>query len=198
MRRAIAATMTASAAVPQFTLERSVGVDGIQALRARQKAAGSPVSIEDVLIAAAAATLREHPGVNASFTEDGIVHHAEINVGFAVALPGGLISPAILGTDALSLEEIAAARVRLRDAAHDGHVRGPELMGATFTISNLGPLGVERFQALVIPPQAAILAVGTARDGRLNLALSSDHRVLDGAPSALFLGALCERLEDPA
>jgi pyruvate dehydrogenase E2 component (dihydrolipoamide acetyltransferase) len=136
--------------------------------------------------------------VNASFDEDAILQHADVNVGIAVSLDDGLIAPAIRNADRLSLPELKAERVRLTEAAQAGKLTMQEAMSATFTISNLGPLGIRRFRALVVPPQAAILAVGTvAGDGRMSLSLSCDHRVLDGAPAARFLGELTGRLEQP-
>src|SRR5581483_3590314 len=144
-------------------------------------------SITDVLTAACARALRAHPGVNASFDGDAIVRHREINVGLAVALDDGLLSPAILRADELDLAALAEERTRLVAAARAGRLSGAELSAATFTISNLGPFGIDRFQSLVVPPQAAILAVGAIRaDATVSLCLSCDHRVLDGAPVARF------------
>ena len=199
MRRAIAGTMTASAQIPQFTVERSARTHTLNAVRAKLALAGVRVSAQDMLVKACADTLSEHPLLNASFDEDAIVLHHRIHVGLAIALDDGLLSPAILDTDRRTLAEIAAERVRLRDGARTGRLRGAELYGATFTISNLGPLGAERFTALVVPPQSAIVAVGTlsprTRQEALTLTLSCDHRVVDGAPAAAFLGDLAGRLE---
>jgi pyruvate dehydrogenase E2 component (dihydrolipoamide acetyltransferase) len=188
MRRAITAAMNVSAQIPQFSLERDVRLAALAAWRAEQE--GS-VSVSDVLNAAAARALTLHPGVNVSFDDGAMVTHRTVNVGFALALP-----------DALDLPTLRAERQRLTAGAREGKLRGEELYGATFSISNLGPLGIDRFQALVIPPQAAILAVGGVRDEgagpRMALTLSCDHRVLDGAPAAAFLGEIAQRLEDPA
>jgi pyruvate dehydrogenase E2 component (dihydrolipoamide acetyltransferase) len=140
----------------------------------------------------------DHPDVNASYTDDGIVRHEQRNVAVAVALDGGLISPVIAGADTLTLAELGAERVRLTAAANAGTLTPEEVLSATFTISNLGPLGVRRFNALVVPPQAAILAVGALERDSIALTLSSDHRVLDGAPAALFLGQVRDQLEDEA
>ena len=120
-------------------------------------------------------------------------------MGIAVALPDGLVAPAVLRADALSLPELAAERRRLTAAAQAGVLTPGELLSATFTVSNLGTFGVSRFRALVVPPQAAILAVGGLRpDGTVTLALSCDHRVLDGAPGAEFLRDLTRSLVEPA
>ena len=104
----------------------------------------------------------------------------------------------IVGADKRSLAELAAERARLTAAAKEGGLKPEEILSATFTISNLGPLGVRRFNGLVVPPQAAILAVGTIEEGTMVLTLSVDHRPLDGAPAALFLGQVRSQLEDEA
>lgn len=188
LRRAIAKSMAASAAVPQFTIEYDVPLGPASERRERWRAAGMPVSVADLLTASTARALRAHPRVNASFEGDAILEHQEINIGLAVALDDGLIAPAVRNADRLTLIELAAERRRLTDAATSGALTPEEVLSATFTISNLGPFGVSRFRALVVPPQAAILAVGGTRpDGSITLSLSCDHRVLDGAPAAEFL-----------
>jgi pyruvate dehydrogenase E2 component (dihydrolipoamide acetyltransferase) len=201
MRRAIAASMSRSAQIPQFTLDRTVGLHDAGALRDELRTDGIAVSWEDLLVAASAHALREHPDVNSSFEDDTIFEQPDIHVGLATSVEGGLISPAIRNADRRSLEQLVAERQRLRAGAAEGTLRGAELFGATFTISNLGPFGVDRFRALVIPPQVAILASGRVKtEGggpSLDLTLSCDHRVLDGAPAAEFLAAVCERLERP-
>ena len=181
MRRAIAELMTLSASVPQFTLEATAEV-------------GSAESLSDLVVVACARALREHPGLRASFDGDAIVEHEDVNVGIAVSVERGLLVPVLRQADRLSLPELRAERERLTAAAHAGRLSAADLTGATFTISNLGPLGVERFRALVVPPQAAILAVGAAVNGRLALSLSCDHRVVDGAPAARFLHRVVELL----
>jgi len=199
LRKAIAKSMTASALVPQFTVEYDVPLGELQSLRARWKAAGADVSVADVLTAACARALRRHPGVNASWTDSEILQHSEVNIGLAVALPDGLVAPAVLRADTLDLAGLAAERRRLTAAAQAGALTPEELLSGTFTVSNLGPFGVSRFRALVVPTQAAILAVGGLRpDGSLTLALSCDHRVLDGAPGAEFLRDLAVSLIEPA
>jgi pyruvate/2-oxoglutarate dehydrogenase complex dihydrolipoamide acyltransferase (E2) component len=192
MRRAVARVMTASARVPQFTVEMDVDAAALGAWRETRG-----VSFSDALTAACAQALVEHPDVNASFAEDAIVEYADVNVGIAVALDDGLIAPAIRNADRLSLGELQAERVRLTEAARAGTLDAEEVLCATFTISNLGPLGIARFRALVVPPQAAILAVGAlTAERRIAVALSCDHRVLDGAPAARFLGDVVGRLQE--
>jgi pyruvate dehydrogenase E2 component (dihydrolipoamide acetyltransferase) len=195
LRRAVVRTVVASAAVPQFTVERSVDVLALE--RLRPGPGGRRFSLTDAVTAATAGALAVHRRLNASWTEEGIVEHGAINVGLAVALPDGLVVPAIRAADRLSLAELAAERVRLTSAAREGTLRPDDLFSTTFTISNLGPHGAHRFRALVLPPQAAILAVGAVWDGRMELALSCDHRVVDGAPAADFLADLADRLADP-
>jgi pyruvate/2-oxoglutarate dehydrogenase complex dihydrolipoamide acyltransferase (E2) component len=201
MRRAIVASMTLSAQIPQFTLDRWVELDRVATVRDQLRESGVKVSWEDILVAACARALREHRNVNASFDDDAIVEHAQINVGIATALADGLVSPAIVGADRLGFASLVSERMRLRAGAAAGRLRGVELFGATFSVSNLGPFGIDRFRALVIPPQAAILATGRLheRDGvsGMMLSLSCDHRVLDGAPAARFLATVSELLQTP-
>jgi pyruvate dehydrogenase E2 component (dihydrolipoamide acetyltransferase) len=196
MRKAIVKAMTQSATIPQFGLEMDVDVAALTATREAVDAPGRP-SVVDALIASSAQALTDHPEVNASFTEEGIVRHEEVNVAFALALDEGLISPAIRNADRLSIDGIAAERRRLTKAARAGALTPEEILSATFTISNLGPFGVRRFNALIVPPQAAILAVGGIVGGLLSLTLTVDHRPLDGAPAAAFLTQVRAQLEDP-
>jgi pyruvate dehydrogenase E2 component (dihydrolipoamide acetyltransferase) len=201
MRRAIAASMTRSAQVPQFTLDRLADLTALATIWDELRRDGTHASWEDLVVAASARALREHPNANASFDEDAIVEHAAVHIGLATAVRGGLLTPAVLDADRRSLGELISERERLRQGAAAGSLRGVELFGATFTISNLGPFGVDRFRALVIPPQAAILACGRVLDGddgpRMALSLSCDHRVLDGAPAAEFLATISALLERP-
>jgi pyruvate dehydrogenase E2 component (dihydrolipoamide acetyltransferase) len=198
MRKVIARTMSASAHVPQFTIEVDVNLAALLAARAQAKSAGTDVSVVDFFVAACAETLREHPRVNASFDDDAITEHAQVNVGLAVALDDGLIAPAVRAADHLTISELAAERIRLTAAAAAGTLTAEEAMSATFTLSNLGPYGIHRFRALVVPPQAAILAIGAPTgDNLVSFSLSCDHRVLDGVPAALFLRAVADRLQAP-
>jgi pyruvate dehydrogenase E2 component (dihydrolipoamide acetyltransferase) len=198
MRKAIVNSMGASAAVPQFTLEFEADLTALSSVRAQLKDANVRLSYTDVLIAASAGGLRAHPRINASFTDDGIVEHGRINIGLAIHLPDGLITPAVLDADRLSLLEIASERQRLTASASAGTLTPQEVLNTTFTISNLGTVGVRRFRALVVPPQSAILAVGTVTQSlHISLSLSCDHRVIDGMPAALFLRELVAYLEHP-
>jgi pyruvate dehydrogenase E2 component (dihydrolipoamide acetyltransferase) len=198
MRRAIVKAMTASALVPQFTIESEPSLAALADRRRRLQRSGATVSYTDLFVAACARALLAYPAVNSSFAEDAILEHPEVNVGVAIALPGGVIAPAIRHADQLTVQEIGPERERLSIAAHDGTLTPADMSSATFTISNLGPFGVRRFRALVVPPQAAILALGAITPERtISLALSCDHRVLDGALAAEFLAELVQMLETP-
>src|SRR5437660_805738 len=169
-----------------------------------QKAAGN--GREGRLVAAA---LSRHPRVNASWRDDAIAQHTDINIGLAVAIDDGLVVPVIHRADTLGLAEIAARREDAVSRAQAGKLRPGDIQGGGFTISNLGMYGVDAFSAIVNPPQAAILAVGriadrvVARNGQpavlptMMLTLSCDHRALDGARGAQFLGALADLVEEP-
>jgi pyruvate dehydrogenase E2 component (dihydrolipoyllysine-residue acetyltransferase) len=205
IRRAIAAGMSLSAAVPQFTLDTAVDC---AALFAARESAGRAASVSDLLVAACARALVDHPDLNSAWTDDGILRRAEINIGTALALDEGLVVPVIQRAEARSLDSIGEERQRLDGLARHGALRPDDIFSGTFTISNLGTLGVRRFRALVQPGQAAILAVGSiapqpavvagelAVRPLMSLAVSCDHRVVDGAPAARFLGDLVARLED--
>jgi pyruvate dehydrogenase E2 component (dihydrolipoamide acetyltransferase) len=195
MRRAIAKAMSASALVPQFSVEVTVDARALINWRDSLSANCRP-SYTDVTIASSARALSDHPAVNASFLDDAIIQHDEINVAFAVSLHDGLVSPVIQGADRLALDDVTATRRRLTEAARCGSLVPEQLLSATFTISNLGPLGIYRFNALVVPPQAAILAVGSIERDTMVLTLSADHRVLDGVPAAAFLKQVGVQLED--
>jgi pyruvate dehydrogenase E2 component (dihydrolipoamide acetyltransferase) len=166
-------------------------------------------SVNDLFVRAAALALRRHPLVNAAYREGGVQHNADVHIGSAVALPGGLVVPVVRHADRKSLPEIAAEMRALADKARSGGLALADYEGGTFTISNLGMLGVEEFCAVVNPPQAAILAVGAVMaepvvvDGqvvpgqRCRVTLSADHRVVYGADAAEFLRTLKGYLEAP-
>jgi pyruvate dehydrogenase E2 component (dihydrolipoamide acetyltransferase) len=168
------------------------------------------VSHTDLLVKVVGAALRSHPGVNSTWRGDGPFVSADVNVGIAVAVGDGLVVPVVHHADRLSLADIVARRVAVVDAARAGRLRPADVIGATFTVSNLGMYGVDSFDAIVNTPQAAILAVGRiaeriiAVDGApavrpmVGLSLSFDHRLVDGARGAEFLGTLASLIEDPA
>ena len=203
MRRAIAERMTQSFRdVPQFSVSRDVDMTAANAARA---AAG--VSYADVLIWAVARTLRDHPRLAMRYDPTGLIPADAIHLGMAVGLDDGLLVPVLRDADTKELAVISRERAALQEGARAGKLPQDALVGAVFTISNLGQQGVDRFTAIVNPPEAAILAVGrvrdmvVARDGAVviapvvTLTLSVDHRVVDGAPAAAFLADLAVRLE---
>ena len=172
-------------------------------------AAESRVSVNDLVIKACAMALGRHPKFNASFQGDYLQMNGSVNIGIAIALEAGLIVPGINGCEKKSLLEIAAASTDLISRANSGTLRNDEYSGTTFSISNLGMFDVESFAAIIYPPHAAVVAVGTvkeqpvARGGQVVLAqimkatLSVDHRVADGAEAAQFLMEVKKFLENP-
>jgi pyruvate dehydrogenase E2 component (dihydrolipoamide acetyltransferase) len=203
MRRAIAERMTKSVREqPQFSISRDVDM---AAANEKRKAAGA--SYTDAIVAACAKALRDHPRLRSRYEDEALVTSDEINVGIAVALPDGLIVPVVRHADRLGLGELARAREELERAAQAGKLHADALTAGVITVSNLGTMGIDRFTAIVNPPEAAILAVGrvadraVAKDGVVavrpiaTLTLSVDHRVADGATAARYLSAIAERLE---
>ena len=213
IRRITAQRLTESAAAPHFYLTAVIDAEALLALRREVNTTFAStelkISVTDLLIRACAVALRAHPQVNSSWGGDHILRHREINIGCAVALPDGLIVPVIRAADRKSVSEIAAQAHTLTDRARSGKLAPEEFTGGTFTLSNLGMFGIDHFTAVINPPEAAILAVGAARqeaavrDGQvvaattMKLTLSVDHRVLDGATGAAFLRDLAVLLEQP-
>jgi pyruvate dehydrogenase E2 component (dihydrolipoamide acetyltransferase) len=209
--RIMAERMTQSwTTAPHFYLVREVNVSRLVTWRDRaSKQTGARVTYTDLLVKLVAATLAQHPRANASWRDGAIARNAEINVGLAVAVDDGLIVPVIHRADTLTLQEIAARREDVVARGQAGKLRPADIQGGGFTISNLGMYGVDAFSAIVNPPQAAILAVGRIADrvvavnGQpavqpiMVLTLSCDHRALDGARAARFLGALADLVEEP-
>ena len=208
----IARRMAHSAAtIPAFTVSVDADVSQIVALR-RARAGGDTEapSLNDFVVKAAALVLRELPRFNASWAEGRVECYSRVNLGIAVATEDALLVPVVADADTRSLLEIARETRRLAEAARRRTLQLDELQNATFTVSNLGMFGVRSFEAIVDPPQAAILAVGGVRrapveDGAggvgfrdvMTLTLSCDHRVLYGADGARFLSRLRELLEQP-
>jgi pyruvate dehydrogenase E2 component (dihydrolipoamide acetyltransferase) len=209
--RIMAERMTASwTSAPHFYLVREVNVGRLVTWRERaSKQTGARITYTDLLVRLVAAVLVQHPRANVSWKDGAIVQHAEVNVGLAVAIEDGLVVPVLHRGDTLSLAEIATRREDLVGRAQAGRLRPADIQGGTFTLSNLGMYGVDAFDAIVNPPQAAILAVGriadrvVALDGQpavqptMVLTLSCDHRALDGARGAQFLGTLADLIEEP-
>jgi pyruvate dehydrogenase E2 component (dihydrolipoamide acetyltransferase) len=203
MRRAIGERMTKSVREqPQFSVSRDVDMT---AANAKRKTAGATYT--DAIVAAAAKTLRDHPRLRARIESGELVTSDATNVGLAIALDDGLLVAVLRDADRKGLREIAAERERLERHARAGKLAEHELTGSVLTVSNLGTMGVDRFTAIVNPPEAAILAVGRVADRVIanagapairpmaTLTLSVDHRVADGATAARYLSALADRLE---
>lgn len=195
---------------PHFYLLREVDASRLVAWRERvQKGEDPQITFTDLLVKLAAAALRRHPRVNATWNDGEILMKSEINVALAIAIEAGLVAPVIHRADELNLQQIAERRQDLIQRAETSKLRPEDLKDGTFTISNLGMYGVDAFNAIVNPPQAAILATGRiaerviAIDGRpavrptMMLSLSCDHRVVDGARAAQFLKTLIDLIEEP-
>ena len=196
--------------VPHFYLERDVNGSGLVGWRkGLQARTGAKITYSDLLVKVVALALRRHSRLNASWHDDQIVNNGSINIGLAVAVEDGLLVPVVHNADGLSVTAIAERRVELVAKATAGKLTPADMADGTFTISNLGMFGVERFNAIVNPPQAAILAVGALVDRvvpvngqpavqpTMTLTLSADHRVVDGARAAQFMQTLVGYLEDP-
>ncbi len=209
MRRIIAQRMCESKfAAPHFYITVEVDMAGAKAFRAKNKA--FKASFNDIVLYGAAKALREFPQVNARWCGDAVEQVADINLGMATALPTGLIVPVIRKAQTLSLEGLCAATKELAGKAQAGKLMPDEYQGNTFTVSNLGAYGVDHFTAIINQPDSAILAVGQIKDRVvvidggihirpiMKLTLSSDHRVVDGAVAAQFMGRMKQILEEAA
>jgi pyruvate dehydrogenase E2 component (dihydrolipoamide acetyltransferase) len=195
----IARRMVESATtIPVFTVSAEVDVSLIVALRRGAHEEGGDVpSLNAFVVKAAALSLRDFPRFNASYVDDRVECYSRINVGIAVATDDALLVPVVLDADRKSLGAIAADTRRLAEAARRRTLQPDDLRDATFTVSNLGMLGVRSFTAIIDPPQVAILAVGEVFRDLMTVTLSCDHRVVYGADGARFLARLRELLERP-
>ena len=211
MRLTIARRLTESKqSIPHYRLSVDVDCAALAARRAELAAGGTKVSLNDLLLRALALTLVEHRDVNAQFAGDEVLRFPHADICVAVATEGGLTTPILRAADTKDVAKIAAEVADLAERARSARLTREEITGGTFTLSNLGMFGVDRFDAIINPPQVAILAVGAAtdravvRDGALAVArvmtleLSCDHRVVDGAVGGRFLAALKQRLETGA
>lgn len=210
MRRLIGERMTSSKqTAPHFYLSMEVDMTGVEARRDALKQRGAePVpSFNDFILEAVGRALAESPSMNAAWTDNGIEHHGEVNLGMAVAVDDGLVVPVIRNADKLPLEELALRSRELATRAQNRRLTPANYQGGTFTVSNLGMFGVDSFTAIINPPQAGILAVGRVAprvvpDGDaiavrsiMTMTLSADHRVVDGAIGARFLQRVKQHLE---
>jgi pyruvate dehydrogenase E2 component (dihydrolipoamide acetyltransferase) len=213
LRQAIGRRMVESkTTAPHFYVTSEIDMGPAVALRQQINALlpeEQKVSINDMIVKAAALALREFPNLNASFAGDKLVRHNRINVGSAVAVEGGLLTVVQKDTDKTPLAQVAADNKAMIGRARSGKISPNDVTDGTFTVSNLGPFDVENFIAIVNPPEAAILAVGSSRqvpvvvDGqlavgtRMKATISADHRVTDGAEAARYMQAFKKILEEP-
>lgn len=213
MRKRIAARLTeAKRDVPHFYLMRKLDAAPLLGFRARLNdllGDRGKVSVNDLIIKAVALALRRVPECNASWEGDAIRRHHRVHIGVAVAIEDGLVTPVVRDADQKGIGAIAAEVRDLAERAKNRALKGHEITGSTFTVSNLGMFGIERFTAILNPPEAGILAVGTTVDEpviangqivpgkRMTVTMSCDHRVIDGALGARWLQAFAELFEKP-
>jgi len=211
MRRVIAKRMLQShREIPPVTQNCVADVTELMELRKKINKGETHITINDFVIMAVAKALKEHPRINASYTEEGLLVKKHINIGIAVALPEGLIVPVIKDADMLTLKEISAKARELADKARQGRLLPDECSGGTFTISNLGIMGVTSFTPIINQPEIAILGVCAAEQKlemdengniikkiKMGLSLTYDHRCIDGAQAAVFSNRIVELLENP-
>lgn len=212
MRRTIAKRLVTSLGpIPHFFLTTEIEMDRAAEMRASINALNPElkISVNDIIIKVAAAALRQHPQVNASFQDKVVRYYEHADIGVAVAIEDGLITPIIRSADQKSLGEIATEIRDLAGRARNRKLRPEEFLGATFSISNLGMFGIDEFTAVINPPEGAILAVGAmapkpvVRENEvvvrqmMRVTMSCDHRVIDGATGAKFLQTFKKILENP-
>jgi pyruvate dehydrogenase E2 component (dihydrolipoamide acetyltransferase) len=200
---------------PHFFVSREVDCSDLVAARRRlgaqiERERGVKLTFTDLITAVIAHTLRKHPRMNASWTGDAIKANADVNVGLAMAVTDAVVVGVLPKTDGMALGDIASRRRELTERARANKLQPADITGATFTISNLGMYNVDSFTAIIVPPQAGILAVGAMKDRLvpvmggiatrpvMTITLSCDHRVLDGARGAMFLHDVVEALQSPA
>lgn len=211
MRKVIARRLSESKFTnPHFYVSVDVDMANVVAARAQlNQVSPVKISFNDIILKAAALSLKKHPWVNGSWNETEMTIHHDVHIAFAVAVDEGLLTPVITHTDQKSLMEISAESKELAGLAREKKLQPQQMEGSTFTISNLGMFGIDEFTAIINPPNAAILAVGGIRDEavvkegaivlgkRMKLTLSSDHRIVDGAKAAEYLNELKHMLENP-
>jgi pyruvate dehydrogenase E2 component (dihydrolipoamide acetyltransferase) len=214
LRAAIGRRMAqAKQQVPHFYVTAEYDMGPLMAMRAQVNLmladADEKLSVNDFIVKAVALALREFPNLNASLQDDRVVHHGQVNIGVAVAVEGGLLTVVVRDADRKPLRQISAQTAVMVQRARQGKVRPEDIEGSTFSVSNMGMFAVEHFVAIINPPEAAILAVGSVRqvpvveDGqvkpgqRMKATISVDHRISDGAEAAQFLQALGKYLQEP-
>jgi pyruvate dehydrogenase E2 component (dihydrolipoamide acetyltransferase) len=211
MRQAIARRLTESkSTVPHFYLAVDVRMDDLLAFRKELNAAATrKITVNDLVVRAIALALREVPDANVGFNGDSMFRYRHSDISVAIATDGGLVTPVVRRAESLSITEVSAVIGGFAERAQAGRIRPDELVGGSFTVSNLGMFGTKEFSAILNPPQAGILAVGAATpravvtNGELGVAtvmtctLSADHRVVDGAVAAQLMEAFKRRMENP-
>ena len=211
MRQVIARRLSESMyTAPHYYLTVAVGMDELLGARTRlNEGREKKISLNAFLMAISAHALERHPRVNSSWNGETLLRHSSADIGLAVALPDGLITPVVRDCGRKGIAAIDAELSGLVERAHAGKLAPAEYSGATFTISNLGAAGIDEFTAIINPPGSAILAVGAVRQEpvvendavvirrRMRVTLSCDHRVIDGAVGAVFLRELADMLENP-
>jgi pyruvate dehydrogenase E2 component (dihydrolipoamide acetyltransferase) len=216
MRKAIAKRLTsAKALIPHYYLTIDCNLTALMATRAAlNEAAGKnaayKLSVNDFVVKASAMALIKHPDVNASWTDTAILRHRHADVGIAVAIPSGLITPIVFAAETKGLAAISNEVKDLATRAKDKKLKPSEYEGGGFSVSNLGMFGIKSFTSIINPPQSCIIAVGAGEEraivvnGKVEIAtmmtitMSCDHRVVDGATGAKFLQTLKRFIEEPA
>jgi pyruvate dehydrogenase E2 component (dihydrolipoamide acetyltransferase) len=199
--------------LPHFYVTHEYDVAPLMTLRQQLNnmldGSGEKLSVNDFIVKAAALALRQYPNLNASLNGTDIVQHGQVNIGVAVAVPGGLLTVVIKDADRKSIRQISIETKQMAGRARDGKVKPDDIDGSTFSTSNLGMFDVEEFIAIINPPEAAILAIGSAKQTpiisegelavgwRMKATISVDHRISDGAEAAQFMQALAIYLEEP-
>lgn len=212
MRQVIAERLQYSkSTIPHFYIHQQVNVDDLVQMREHVKKLEKAFTINDFIIKAVALALSMHPAVNSGYNPENntIVRYGNIDLAIAVTIPGGLITPIVPKANTLSLSSISEKVKSLAQKAKEGKLQPAEFQGGSFTISNLGMFGISDFQAIVNPPQGAILAIGAVQEvpvvkkgevtvgKQLSLTLSCDHRVIDGSDAAQFMQTLKRLIENP-
>jgi pyruvate dehydrogenase E2 component (dihydrolipoamide acetyltransferase) len=213
MRKTIARRLTEAWQAPAFFLTVSMDMTKTNELRAKLVASmregDTKPTVSDIITRACASALRRHPDMNVHFAGDSIIRYADVHVGMAVATDAGLVVPVIRDAHAKSVRELADDRAAIVAMARNNKLAPADFEGGTFTISNLGMMGIDEFTAVLNPPMAAILAVGRTKDEvvainrkpeirpMMTVTLTCDHRAVDGAVGARFLQTLKANLEDP-
>ncbi|MEQ8718265.1 MAG: dihydrolipoamide acetyltransferase family protein [Acidimicrobiales bacterium] len=199
-RRAVARAMERSSRVPQFPVFRDFDVTGLRRQLESRRETVPEATLTDVILTVVAHSLRRHPSFNSWYDEGRWTRFADINIALAVDGPHGVVAPTIRRVDTLDPGELTARRADLVSRSQSGELKPDDLVGATFTVSNIGPLGANALAPLLTPPQVAVLGVGRLRpvgtSALMTMTLVSDHRCLDGADAARFLSSVAEQCAD--